>query len=115
MPPKGSNPNLTKDDLRNVIQYIRKSSANDKRFRDYLKKFDLGNLEYHYIVKSGNPIETIYSSVKEQESDLLFMGASHTDDWLSFFIDGTVDKIFRRVPCSVVTIKHPSVPEFAGS
>ena len=75
-------------------------------FRNYLKSFDLSGLDYSQSIRRGNVDDEIHSRATETESDLMVMGAIDRHGATSFFARGTIEKLVRKVPCSILTIKH---------
>ena len=78
----------------------------ETKLHDYLKRCDLNGISYTYTIKSGNPEDEICEFVRETNSDLLVMGAVDRKEATLFFAKGTIEKLLRRVSCSILTVKH---------
>ena len=86
---------------------IAKVSFSDlKRLRAYLRKFDFSGTTVESFVAIGDPAKEIYKKAKENQYGLLVAGASNTTPFIGQFQSKTIDKILRKTPCSILTIKH---------
>ena len=93
-----------------VSEYERKGKAIDQQekaeFEHFLEKFDLSGLDHSHTVCRGYGAEEITRVAAEKGCDLLVMGAVDRRQATTFFTRGTIEKVLRKVPCSVLTIKH---------
>ncbi len=72
----------------------------------YLRDFDLSGVDYSYIIRHGAVSDEISNVVKITDCDLLVMGVITTSRIIRFLGRGTLDKLLRRLPCSIVTVRH---------
>jgi nucleotide-binding universal stress UspA family protein len=62
------------------------------------------------IIKDGDPVEDVINVVKEERIDLLLV-FSHEEGRLEHLLFGREnDAIIRRLPCSVLVLKHEPQP-----
>ena len=68
-----------------------------------------GGLPVKELIRKGEPIGVIGKVVEEEKIDLLLMPA-HEENRLEHFLFGRINEaIIRRLPCSVLLVKQPSV------
>ncbi|MDY8135303.1 universal stress protein [Aquimarina sp. 2201CG5-10] len=60
------------------------------------------------IWKQGDPVETIVNTAKENNADLIILGAIPREDLLKFYIGSIARKITRKAHCSVLLLINPS-------
>ncbi len=60
------------------------------------------------IWKQGDPVEVIIETAKENNADLIMLGASPREDFLKFYIGSIARKITRKANCSVLLLIKPS-------
>ena len=75
-------------------------------FKKFLQNFDMSGLNHSHCVSRGEASEQITEFVMKEGCDLLLMGAADGKEKTTFFTRGTIEKVLRKVPCSVLTIKH---------
>ena len=61
-------------------------------------------------VREGNAAKEAFKFVNEEMIDLLVMGAYEEDRVAHFFFGRTVEKITRKMPCSVMLVKEEPHP-----
>jgi nucleotide-binding universal stress UspA family protein len=73
-----------------------------------LAKSEIGDkLKYKVLVKTGKPFMEIISTAKEVDSDLIIM-ATHGHTGVEHLLFGsTAEKVVRKAPCPVLTIREP--------
>ena len=76
------------------------------KLAENLKRFDFNDIKFSQMVREGNPPHEIYEAVKESKCDLLVMGVVDMKGPLAHIFKGTVDKLLRDIPCSILTVKH---------
>ena len=59
-------------------------------------------IEHELYLRKGVPVLEILKTVKENEIDLLSIGASGHNKLTRLFLGSTVAKIIRRSPCTIV-------------
>jgi nucleotide-binding universal stress UspA family protein len=64
-------------------------------------------LPIHPEVREGAPHEEIVVYAREKNVDLIIMG-THGRGWLAHVLMGSVaEKVVRKAPCPVLTVRHP--------
>ena len=64
-------------------------------------------MKVHPEVGEGSTFEEIVRFAKEKDIDLIIMG-THGRGWLAHVLLGSVtEKVVRKAPCPVLTIKNP--------
>ena len=81
------------------------------KFEKFLRNFDLSGLCHTHELCRGDEAEEIIRVAKEKGCNLLVMGAVDRREATTFFTRGTIGKVLRKVPCSVLTFKHPILGE----
>jgi universal stress protein A len=67
-------------------------------------------MELVELIQEGEPAEEIFKAIKNQHIDLLIMTA-HEEGRLEHFLLGrSNDEIIRKMPCSVLLVKHHLKP-----
>jgi nucleotide-binding universal stress UspA family protein len=75
-----------------------------------LKKELKSGFPIKLIIKDGDPVEDVIKVVKEERIDLLLV-FSHEEGRLEHLLFGREnDAIIRRLPCSVLVLKHEPQP-----
>jgi nucleotide-binding universal stress UspA family protein len=67
-----------------------------------------------YLVKEGEPAEVILATARQVESDLIVMGAHGRSGVGRLLLGSVAEKVLRRAPCPVLTVKTPSEPRASG-
>lgn len=78
-------------------------------FDSYLAPFLKQGLKASVVFKPGKPVESILESVKENEVDLLILGALKRENFLKYYIGSIARKITRNANCSVMLLINPSI------
>ena len=61
----------------------------------------------HAEVRAGAPFDEILQCAAEKNIDLIVMG-THGRGWLAHVLLGSVtEKVVRKAPCPVLTVRHP--------
>ncbi len=72
-----------------------------------LQESNVKGLPVHPEVCEGSPFEEIVTFAKEKDIDLIVMG-THGRGWLAHVLLGSVtEKVVRKAPCPVLTVRHP--------
>jgi nucleotide-binding universal stress UspA family protein len=58
-------------------------------------------------VAEGTPFEEIVRFAREQNIDLIVMGTHGHTGLAHLFLGSVADKVVRRAPCPVLTVRHP--------
>lgn len=83
----------------------KKSATFDSCLAPFLKQ----GLKASVVFKPGEPVESILESVKENEVDLLILGALKRENFLKYYIGSIARKITRKASCSVMLLINPSI------
>ena len=91
-----------------LIHVGEKSLKKSATFDAYLAPFLKQGLKASVVFKPGEPVESILESVKENEVDLLILGALKRENFLKYYIGSIARKITRKASCSVMLLINPS-------
>jgi len=83
-------------------------SSKSKQELEQLAKTEIGNLlKYNIIVKNGKPFMEIIETATEIDSDLIII-STHGHTGVEHLLFGsTAEKVVRKAPCPVLTIREP--------
>ena len=65
------------------------------------------------IWKEGNPVNVILDTCKQENIDLLILGAIQKENLLKYYVGSIARKITRKAPCSVLLLIKPSINRVA--
>lgn len=82
---------------------------NQKRFKDYLKKFKFRGVKWDSKLVNGFPNVEILNLIKEESIDLLIMGSKGKSGLTKIFMGSVTEKVSREVPCSFITTKSKNL------
>ena len=86
--------------------------------RDEMKKFEaallskgiLRNIEYHTLIKKGQPWSVIASILQRQPTDLIVMGTHGSTGLKKIILGSFAQAVFRNASCPVLTV-GPRIPD----
>ena len=81
----------------------------NRQLSDFLKGFNLTGIRHSYTVEKGIPADKIHEFARNSNCDLLVMGAIERKEGALFFVKGTIEKLLRRISCSIMTVKHVNI------
>lgn len=83
-------------------------SIRSKEELEQLAKIEIGeHLKYNIIIKSGKPFMEIIETATEVDADLIII-ATHGHTGVEHLLFGsTAEKVVRKAPCPVLTIREP--------
>ncbi|PIQ11345.1 MAG: stress protein UspA [Ignavibacteriales bacterium CG18_big_fil_WC_8_21_14_2_50_31_20] len=83
-------------------------SSKSKQELEQLAKTEIGNLlKYNIIIKNGKPFVEIIETATEIDSDLIII-STHGHTGVEHLLFGsTAEKVVRKAPCPVLTIREP--------
>ncbi|RPH35384.1 universal stress protein [bacterium] len=93
-------------DLRLI--HVGKRDEDESRLKEIVRQggLDVGTLE---IIRQGrDPANAILRRVKEENVDLLIVGALEKENMLRFYLGSVARTLMRRSPCSVLFFTKPS-------
>jgi len=64
-------------------------------------------LDVEMLLVRGNPCEEILRLAREREVDLIVMGTHNRGTLEHALLGSTTEKVIRKAPCPVLTIRHP--------
>lgn len=63
------------------------------------------------VIEVGNPVDQLLKIIVREDVDLVLMGVKGRSDLEHVFIGSVADKLFRRSPVTVVSVRDESVAE----
>lgn len=78
-------------------------------FNAFLTEFNLKDLSWSQVEKSGNPAEEILSTITQKNIDLLVIGTAGRTGLNRLIMGSVTEKVIREVPCSFLTLKSEDV------
>lgn len=63
------------------------------------------------VIEVGNPVDQLLKIIVREDVDLVLMGVKGRSDLEHVFIGSVADKLFRRSPVTVVSVRDASVAE----
>jgi nucleotide-binding universal stress UspA family protein len=83
-------------------------TENSKKELEELAKTEIGNqLSYNTTVKTGKPFIEIIETASEIDADLIIM-STHGHTGVEHLLFGsTAEKVVRKAPCPVLTLREP--------
>ncbi|MGK0386305.1 MAG: nucleotide-binding universal stress UspA family protein [Patiriisocius sp.] len=93
-----------------VLIHVGEASIEKKeKFESCLAHFLTDGLIVSIVFKPGEPVSAILESVKENNIDLLILGALQRENFLKYYIGSIARKITRQATCSVMLLINPSI------
>lgn len=80
-------------------------------FESFLEQIDFGDVTWHKEVRHGIPHQEIVAAVQERNADLLVMGCTGRSGLGHMLVGGTMRRLLRHLPCSVLAVKAENVLE----
>ncbi len=90
-----------------------KSDEKKIELKTLLSNADSLNKKMKTIWKEGKPVDVILQTCKEQQIDLLILGALQRENLLKYYVGSIARKITRKAPCSVLLLIKPSIVRVA--
>ena len=78
-----------------------------KKIAETLSKLDIEGIQFNVLIRRGEPVNEISKVIDEQHSTLLVIGASGHNAFMRFILGSTTEKLLRKAPCSIMTLKEP--------
>lgn len=76
------------------------------KMNDTLERLDIHEVSYQTHIRRGEPVVEITKLIKELNSELLAVGSSGHNAFVRFFLGSTTEKLIRKAPCSIMTLKE---------
>jgi len=86
-----------------------KNNKKEQQILEYCSAFPEFKDQVSVIWKSGNPVEVIITACKEQQADLLILGAAKQNKINKYYLGAVAKKIAKKAPCSLLLLIKPSV------
>ncbi len=81
----------------------------EKEMASFLEKFNLVDVNYKSVIKSGDPAKKILKTIQKRNIDLLVMGSSGKSNFHRMIMGSVTEKVIREVPCNFLTLKTENV------
>ena len=91
-----------------------KTPAKEKTIQEIIGSCPVQPKTINVLWKEGNPVSAIISQCKENNIDLLLLGALQRENMVTFYVGSIARKITRKAPCSVLLMIKPSVERVAS-
>ena len=79
------------------------------QFNEFLKEFNLKDVNWRKEVRRGKPEAEILAEIKESNIDLLIMGTTGRSGLSRVMIGSVTENVIRDVPCTFITTKTQDV------
>ena len=77
-----------------------------RKFDETIKRLAINEVSHTSHIRSGDPVIEIAKLIEELDSDLLVIGASGHNAFVRFLLGSTTEKLIRKAPCSIMTLKE---------
>lgn len=91
------------------LENQKNENKNEKRFGDFLGRFNFVDVEYETHILKGSPETEILKFIRQDHIDLLFMGATGKTFIQRIFLGSVTEKVIRELPCSMVITKSKNI------
>ncbi|MDH7446299.1 universal stress protein [Aquimarina sp. 2201CG14-23] len=96
-------------DSKMVLVHVgKKTEKKESAIKELISGFSEDTEKVKIIWREGNPVDIIIKTAKENNADLIMLGASPREDFLKFYIGSIARKITRNAHCSVLLLIKPS-------
>ncbi len=96
-------------DSKMVIVHVgEKTKDKEKTIKKLISGFSDDEEKVSVIWKQGDPVEVIIDTARDQNADLIMLGAIPRENLLKFYIGSIARKITRNAHCSVLLLIKPS-------
>jgi len=86
-----------------------KNDKKEQQISEYCNAFPEFKDQVSVIWKSGDPVKVITSACKEQQADLLILGAAKKEKTSKYYLGAVAKKIAKKAPCSLLLLIKPSI------
>lgn len=86
-----------------------KNPEKENKLNKLLKEAPILKNELQTIWKQGEPVDVILNTCKEENVDLLILGALQKENLYKYYVGSIARKITRKAPCSVLLLIKPSI------
>ena len=78
-----------------------------EKLHDLIPADKRDRLDMETVVLRGAPCEEVIKLAKERSADIIIIGAHGEGGWRHAILGDTAEKVVRKAPCPVLTIRHP--------
>ncbi|MDO6742467.1 MULTISPECIES: universal stress protein [Polaribacter] len=86
-----------------------KSEEKEKNIQAILQEADFLKTKFTAIWQQGEPVDVILKTCKNEQIDLLILGALQKENIYKYYVGSIARKITRKAPCSVLLLIKPSI------
>ena len=90
-----------------------KSKEKEENIQSILEEADPLKTKLTTIWQQGKPVDVILETCKNQQIDLLILGALQQENLYQYYVGSIARKITRKAPCSVLLLIKPSIERVA--
>ncbi len=83
----------------------------EKQLESLLTKVGINRDEVKIIWKEGNPVDVLCEVCKDEQVDLLILGAMQHENMFRYYMGSVARKISRNPPCSLLLVTNPELGE----
>lgn len=87
----------------------RLKKENEIKFKEFLDEFNPSGIKHHITSLTGKANEEIVRFAKENEADLIFMGATGKSVLQRILLGSVTEKVVRDLPSSIVLTKSENI------
>ena len=93
-----------------LVHVGEKTSAKEQELEHLLQEQKITEApNIHLFWKQGKPVHTLLETIRENQIDLLLIGALKRENVLRYYSGSIARKITRKAKCSVLLISNPSI------
>ncbi|PKV48717.1 universal stress protein family protein [Aquimarina sp. MAR_2010_214] len=91
-----------------IVHVGEKTKEKEDNIKELISGFSDDDEKVNVIWKQGDPVTVIIETARENNADLIMLGAIPREDFLKFYIGSIARKITRNAHCSVLLLIKPS-------
>jgi len=91
-----------------LIHVGNRTSELEKQLNEIIQNASLGDASVKLIWEKGGPANVVIKKCKEENVDLLLIGALEKETMIKYYLGSVARTLMRRAPCSVLIFTHPS-------
>tara|TARA_R110002126_G_scaffold286314_2_gene437918 strand:+ start:16849 stop:17682 length:834 start_codon:yes stop_codon:yes gene_type:complete len=89
------------------------SKEKTEKLNQILQEADVLETNLKTIWQKGKPVDVILETCKNQQIDLLILGALQQEKLYNYYVGSIARKITRKAPCSILLLIKPSIVRVA--